>query len=309
MQPTAAPHPRSLPAGWGPCPCRGAGGRVARPWATAGRCRFGRKPLPGRSAPARRASACKAPSGSAPAMPAVPGLRSSPRASSPGGSARLTAWRLFIRRQRQRELLADAGAFVLPGSSLVASWAAPHHPPPPNPPRGSSFRLCAPTHHPNPWRHRRGPNPDAHRATAGLVTRLRHEGMPDGCHHPRHPSASPAARPRVWRWHPKGGWGQEERVGTQPWASPLSTVPAEVGGASPKRGPPLGRYQEKRWQPALARGQAREGGCPRAPRGREQSLGISFLAGPGCPPLPLPPTPPSPPPALGRGDTIKSVFC
>lgn len=39
----------------------------------------------------------------------------------PRGSARLTAWRLFIHRQRQRELLADAAAFVLQGSLLHAS--------------------------------------------------------------------------------------------------------------------------------------------------------------------------------------------
>lgn len=97
--------------------------------------------------------------------------------------------------------------------------------------------------------------------------------------HARHPWASPAARPRVWRWHPKvagGGWAPDP-VG-------FAARRCQPGwGASPKRGP-LGRYQEKCWQPALARGQAREGGCPPAPRGREQSPGISFLAGPGCPP-------------------------
>lgn len=81
-------------AGDGPVPAP-----TARPRGeAAGRCGFLEAAPPGRSVPAP----AKPPSGSAPALPAVPGLRSSPRASSPGGSARLTAWRLFIRRQRQR---------------------------------------------------------------------------------------------------------------------------------------------------------------------------------------------------------------
>lgn len=103
-------------------------------------------------------------------------------------------------------------------------------------------------------------------------------------HHP--------VRPRHWKWHPKGGGGRRrggthpnppQPTPTHPWALLLGTVPAGWG-APPKHGP-LGCYQENRWQPALARGQAWERGGPPAPRGREQSLGISFLAGPGCPPL------------------------
>lgn len=47
-------------------------------------------------------------------------------------------------------------------------------------------------------------------------------------------------------------------------------------GVSSKRGP-LGRYQEKHWQPVLARGQAREGRCPRAPRA------FLFWQAPGAP--------------------------
>lgn len=60
----------------------------------------------------------------------------------PRGSARLTAWRLFIRRQRQRELLADAAAFVLQGSLLPASCLPPISPgfPPPHPDATSKRR-------------------------------------------------------------------------------------------------------------------------------------------------------------------------
>lgn len=91
--PPAAPH-MCHRAGDGPVPAP-----TARPRGeAAGRCGFLEAAPPGRSVPAP----AKPPAGSAPALPAVPGLRSSPRASSPGGSARLTAWRLFIRRQRQR---------------------------------------------------------------------------------------------------------------------------------------------------------------------------------------------------------------
>lgn len=169
--------------------------------------------LPGRSAPARRASACKAPSGSAPAMPAVPGLRSSPRASSLGGSARLTAWRLFIRRQRQRELLADAGAFVLQGFCSLPPGLPPISPAP-----GPFFRLHAPMHHPNPgrcWSGGRGPQPrcppcrTCHKAT----------GMPDGCHAPPHSQQPPLGitrrtaeglevAPQRWLWA-GGGWAPD----------------------------------------------------------------------------------------------------
>lgn len=167
-------------------------------------------------------------------MPAVPGLRSSPRASSLGGSARLTAWRLFIRRQRQRELLADAGAFVLQGFCSLPPGLPPISPAP-----GPFFRLHAPMHHPNPgrcWSGGRGPQPrcppcrTCHKAT----------GMPDGCHAPPHSQQPPLGitrrtaeglevAPQRWLWA-GGGWAPDPGLCCSALCQP-------GWGASPKRGP------------------------------------------------------------------------
>lgn len=267
--PAAAPGPRQQP-GDSSVP-------IVRATGAAG---FGGSPLPGRSAPARRASACQAPLGRAPAMPAVPGLRSSPSASSPGGSARLTAWRLFIRRQRQRELLADAGAFVLKGSLLPASRLLPVS-------LSASVRRCrAPAHGddagcpgvPTVPPHTLSPSPlillqqqDAtvpHSCSAVLGGTLAITRCPQLCVH--------RAQQRAWRWQPKGiGAGCRRlcrqqaggRFGLQP--------PRPLPGAALAAGAGMGTSPGGR--------------CPQAPRGREQSLGISFLAGPTTPP-PCPPS-------------------
>lgn len=245
-------HPPRLPAH--------PGGTRGEAMGHGGSCWFGRKPCRGE---VRRASACKAPSGSAPAMPAVPGLCSSTRASSPGGSARLTAWRLFIRRQRQRELLADAGAFVLQGSLLPSSQADPDLLQP----------LFLPSH-PNQC------TMQTQGSTVGIPAPKLTVAWKDLSQGPSITQGSGGGTQRCPR--AGGGWAANTEL--------CHSAPFQAGwGAPPKHGP-LARYQEKRWQPVLAQGQAREGGCPPAPRGREQSPGISVLAGPGCPPLCTPPS-------------------
>lgn len=157
--------------------------------------------------------------------------------------------------------------------------------PPAWPPSPLVFHLRTPKRHPNRER-RLGEFPA--RASQPQCPpcqgRDRHKALAHGdirqlpcCPHPQHHPAGPGR----WRWHPKGGGGRRREGTTQPWALLLGTVPVGVG--APPKG---GRYRENGWQ--LARGQAWEGGGPPAPRGREQSLGISFLAGPGCPPSALP---------------------
>lgn len=252
--------------------------------------------LPGRSAPARRASACQAPLGSAPAMPAVPGLCSSPSASSPGGSARLTAWRLFIRRQRQQELLADAGAFVLQGSLLPASRV------PPVSLSASVPRRRVPVHGDDAGCPGVPTVPPAHPATKPLNPPARgYHGAPqllcsvggEPQHHPLLTAmrAQGLAQRRGWKWQPKGiGAGCRRLCSKRPGGHPGLQPPQPLPGAALAAGAGMGTSPGGR--------------CPQAPRGREQSPGISFLAGPTTPP-PCP----HPPPALGRGDTIKSVFC
>lgn len=149
-------------------------------------------------------------------MPAVAGLRSSPRASSPGGSARLTAWRLFIHRQRQPELLADADAFVLQGSLPPISLQPLF--PPPHPDAASKPREvlggC--------------PSPDAQCATAGLVTRPQTAAT-----HPQHPLGITP--------HPLGEEGGHPTLGS------ATQHCASRGGEHLRNVAPLGRYQEKRW--------------------------------------------------------------
>lgn len=173
--------------------------------------------------------------------------------------------------------------------------------PPACPPSPLFFHLHTPTHHPNAGRHlgkfpAHGSQPDAQRATAGLATRPWHTGTPGSCHAPPTPAALSITQPG------QGAGGGTPKVvgvggGWAPTPGLCSSARCPPGwGAPPKRGP-LGRYQENRWQPALARGQAWEGGGPPAPQGREQSLGISFLAGPGCPPS----APPSSSRARARG--------
>lgn len=295
--PTAVPsHPPLL----APCPPAGGpsqgtrGEAMGRGWVLL----VWEEALPGRSAPARRASTCKAPSGSAPAMPAVPGLRSSLRASSPGGSARLTAWRLFIRRQRQRELLADAGAFVLQGSLLIASRAAPHLPPAP---LSASVPRCTVRTRGGTWGGSQPQRTPCHSRTCHKAPACGDARQLPRSPHPRHPSASPAAWPRVWRWHPKGGWGQEESG--HPTRGFAARHRQPRWGAPPKPAPSAATRSagSRRWHGDKPGREA----APQHLGEREQSLSISFLAGPGCPPL----CTPRPPPALGHGDTIKSVFC
>lgn len=131
-------------------------------------------------------------------------------------------------------------------------------------------------------------------ATAGLVTTspnpqrgdarrlprpLRNGGGPLGIAPP-----AACAQERGWRWIPKG-WG---------WApSPWAFHQAAGGAPPPASSPPPGRYQEQRWQPALARGQAQEGAAPE-PLGEGNNprafLFFFFFGRPRaccCPPLPF----------------------
>lgn len=118
----------------------------------------------------------------------------------------------------------------------------------------------------------------------------RSEGMPGGCHGLCATGGAP--------WHrPPGcvrpGKGLEVdpkrlRMGTQP----LGFAASSRGGTSACIQPPPGRYQEQRWQPALARGQAQEGATPE-PLGEGNNprafLFFFFLAGPvrAAPPSPF----------------------
>lgn len=115
--------------------------------------------------------------------------------------------------------------------------------PPACPPSPLFFHLHTPMHHPNTGRHlgefpAQGSQPRCpachgrtrHKALAHRDTRQ----LPRSPH-PSSPQHHPA-RPRSWRWHPKGGGGRR-RVGTHPWALLLGAVPAGVGGTSETRPP------------------------------------------------------------------------
>lgn len=206
----------------------------------------------------------------------------------PRGSARLTAWRLFIRRQRQRELLADAAAFVLQGSLLPASCLRPISPgfPPPHPDAPSKRKeasggvpsLGFPAPMPTvPWQGSpQGPGTQGHRAAATLSL-------------PQQPSASSSqakaleVAPQRWRGQEEGG-----HPSIYPWALLLSTVPARVGGTSETRPPrPL---PGESLAAGAGTGTSLGGRWPPSTSGKGTIPGHFFFGRPLVPPLCTPPS-------------------